>query len=347
MTTPTPRHAPFFTAEHHAVIDRILAALTDGVVASLLKDNVLKPDDQKSIVESLTAVVEQQKAEIGRLQVVVNTLQQTIQSAPAPASSPTPVPAPAPTVPTAIPPVSGSSVKLEVPKFGGTESDQLLRWILQVSTAANARQITADSMRTVFAMSYLTGRTVEWAYSRKLSDLVCFPSYQNFLDQLKTTFLPPNSDFRHRTRFLACKQGKRSLREFIQELRFLAASITDEASLPEATRVTVFMNGLNVGAARTQLFRKYPSSFNDAVQIALSEEISDNVANSNGVDPYDMDVNNINKQTPRSKPTCYNCGRPGHYSRQCRAPRKKAGQNDSSTPKKEPRVSIQGNEKSQ
>jgi hypothetical protein len=58
----------------------------------------------------------------------------------------------------------------------------------------------------------------------------------------------------------------------VHELRYLAASLSDESSLPEPTRVTVFMNGLNACEARTQLFRTYPQSFEEAVTTALSEE---------------------------------------------------------------------------
>ncbi|ETV79226.1 hypothetical protein H257_07293 [Aphanomyces astaci] len=48
-------------------------------------------------------------------------------------------------------------IKLEVTKFGGAESDKLLRWILQVETAANAQRILDDDTRVAFAMSHLKG----------------------------------------------------------------------------------------------------------------------------------------------------------------------------------------------
>ena len=42
--------------------------------------------------------------------------------------------------------------------------------------------------------------------------------------------------------------------------------------LPEAVRVTIFMEGLQNGVARTEVFRVHPSTFEAAVEIALNAE---------------------------------------------------------------------------
>ncbi|KAF0702352.1 hypothetical protein AaE_015994 [Aphanomyces astaci] len=156
------------------------------------------------------------------------------------------------------------SIKLDVAKFGGAVSDKLLRWLLQVSTAADAQHIPDDATRVAFAMSHLKGRADDWAFSERLTDRHCFPSIAVFETELKAMLLPPNSDFRYRSQYLACKQGKRSLQEFIHDLRFFAANINDKELLPESLRVTVFMDDLNQGPARTQLFRAYPDIFEEA-----------------------------------------------------------------------------------
>ncbi|RHY13929.1 hypothetical protein DYB25_011614 [Aphanomyces astaci] len=200
-------------------------------------------------------------------------------------------------------------IKLEVTKFGGAESDKLLRWILQVETAANAQRILDDDTRVAFAMSHLKGRAEYWVFSKRLTDPLCFPSLDDFMHEMKSTFLPPNSDFRYRTKFLECKQEKRSLQEYIHDLRFLAANVNDEESLPEAMRVTVFMAGLNQGPARTQLFREYPTTFEAAVRIALSESFSSTLAHGR-TNSSDMEVSTVAHGTEDRK--CFNCGRVGH-----------------------------------
>ncbi|RLN99139.1 hypothetical protein DYB28_011126, partial [Aphanomyces astaci] len=84
------------------------------------------------------------------------------------------------------------SIKLDVAKFGGAESDKLLRWLLQVSTAADAQRISDDATRVAFAMSHLKGRAEDWAFSKRLTDRHCFPSFAVFETELKAMFLPPN-----------------------------------------------------------------------------------------------------------------------------------------------------------
>ncbi|RLO12404.1 hypothetical protein DYB28_012230, partial [Aphanomyces astaci] len=212
------------------------------------------------------------------------------------------------------------SIKLDVAKFGGAESDKHLRWLLQVSTAADAQHISDDATHVALVMSHLKGRAEDWAFSKRLNRH-CFPSFAVFETELKAMFLPPNSDFRYRSQYLACKQGKRSLQEFIHDLRFLAANINEEESLPEPLRVTVFMAGLNQGPARTQLFRAYPDTFEEAVRIALSESFSSSFAHARAAFS-DMDVSML-VQTSDDR-TCFNCGRPGHLSRACPAPHRVA-----------------------
>uniref|UniRef100_M4B2M4 Uncharacterized protein n=1 Tax=Hyaloperonospora arabidopsidis (strain Emoy2) TaxID=559515 RepID=M4B2M4_HYAAE len=42
--------------------------------------------------------------------------------------------------------------------------------------------------------------------------------------------------------------------------------------LPEAVHVTIFMEGLRTGIARAEVFRVHPSTFEEAVRIALNAE---------------------------------------------------------------------------
>ncbi|POM76747.1 LOW QUALITY PROTEIN: Pol protein [Phytophthora palmivora] len=91
--------------------------------------------------------------------------------------------------------------------------------------------------------------------------------------RLRAAFLPANYEYRQRSPFLACKQGKRELHEYIQEMRVLAASMVRNP-LPEHIKVTVFMDGLKVGPSRTQLFRVHANTMEEAIQIALQEEYS-------------------------------------------------------------------------
>ncbi|POM70295.1 LOW QUALITY PROTEIN: Gag protein [Phytophthora palmivora] len=127
----------------------------------------------------------------------------------------------------------------------------------------DAALISTERLRFAFALSNLGGRAKTWAYTREATTPGCFTTWAQLLE-------PPS--FR-RTTSIVCKQGKRELHEYIQEMRVLAASLVGNP-LPEHIKVTVFMDGLKVGPSRTQLFRVHANTMEEAIQIALQEVYS-------------------------------------------------------------------------
>ncbi|KAE9263411.1 hypothetical protein PR003_g33168, partial [Phytophthora rubi] len=89
--------------------------------------------------------------------------------------------------------------------------------------------------------------------------------------ELRSTFLLANVAYRHRSSFLRCKQGKRSLQDYVMELHNLEAAVAG-APLSEDVKATVFMDGVRTGPVRTELFRRQPNTFNEAVHIAMLED---------------------------------------------------------------------------
>ncbi|ETV69575.1 hypothetical protein H257_14707 [Aphanomyces astaci] len=286
-------------AAHQAFLALLRRGFGDNDTALLLGG--MTPDNQTHLVEGIGSTIDLSVAEATAAQKITRLTRASESETPSTSRL--------------------KSIKLDVAKFGGAETEKLLRWLLQVSTAADSQRISDDATRVAFAMSHLKGRAEDWAFSKRLTDRHCFPSFAVFETELKAMFLSPNSDFRYRSQYLACKQGKRSLQEFIHDLRFLAANINDEESLPEALQVTVFMDGLNQGPARTQLFRAYPDTFEEAVRIALSESFSSSLAHTRAASS-DMDVSMLAQASDDR--TCFNCGHPGHFSRACPAPRRVA-----------------------
>ncbi|OWZ00336.1 hypothetical protein PHMEG_00028491, partial [Phytophthora megakarya] len=89
--------------------------------------------------------------------------------------------------------------------------------------------------------------------------------------QLVRVFAPPNQAYRVRSTFLSTRQGRKDLLDYVQELRTLVAGLASDP-LPEVVTVTVFIEGLRAGAARTEVFRVHPTSFEEAVNVALNAE---------------------------------------------------------------------------
>uniref|UniRef100_H3GQN2 Reverse transcriptase domain-containing protein n=1 Tax=Phytophthora ramorum TaxID=164328 RepID=H3GQN2_PHYRM len=164
-------------------------------------------------------------------------------------------------------------LRLKVNPYEGKEGENLHFWVREVELAMDAALVSDERLRVAFALSHLSGRAKSWAYTREATTPGCFASWAQLCEQLRAAFLPANYEYRQRSRFLACKQGRRELHEYIQEMRELTASLVGNP-LHEHIKVTVFMDGLRVGPARTQLFRVQASTLEEAIQIALQEEYS-------------------------------------------------------------------------
>ena len=229
--------------------------------------------------------------------------------------------------PRASPQDTRKPVRLDVPRYSGKEGENLSHWLVAVRMAIQAQLIEDQRLMVAFAMSFLDGRAKEWSYSRLMEDERSFGTWSAFVAAIKATFQPPHSEMRSRARFLSCRQGKRSLHDYVQELRFLSAACL-EHPIPEPVKVTIFMEGLRSGPARTQLFRAIPSTMEEGIAVSMMEEHSYRSATgagfgSSGATPMDL----CSAETPRTEAVCFNCGKPGHYKRDCRLPRQERGRN--------------------
>jgi hypothetical protein len=72
-----------------------------------------------------------------------------------------------------------------------------------------------------FALSCLAGNARAWGYNLLLADRNVFPDYATFKQKLSTEFEPPRTLQRAISELLDLSQGKRSLHEYIQLMRYL------------------------------------------------------------------------------------------------------------------------------
>ncbi|KAI9988926.1 hypothetical protein PInf_022614 [Phytophthora infestans] len=164
-------------------------------------------------------------------------------------------------------------IRLEGPAFEKKEGENLHFWVREEEIAMKAGLISDEPLRVAYALYNPGGRVKHWAYARETTSPGCFASWAQLCEQLRAAFLPANSEFHQRSRFLACKQGKREVQEYVQEMRTLVASLAGNP-LPEDIKTTVFMDDLKVGPARALLFRVQANTMEEAIQIALQEEYS-------------------------------------------------------------------------
>jgi len=230
-------------------------------------------------------------------------------------------------------------LKLYVPLYKGEDSQNLPRWFVSVERAITAQQIEDESLKVSFVISKLDGPARSWAEGCQLADPNAFRTYQGLKESLLETFQPPKSEFRARAEYLDIRQGKRDVHEYVQIARDLISCIVIEP-MDEATKVTTFIKGLNDGPVRTQLFRVYPETLEQAISLVIQEDFSLKQAKGSrtklpdvpaqsrkgsGSGPVPMELCAMQSESSggprRSKRdmTCYRCQRKGHAAYECKA----------------------------
>ncbi|KAG6616978.1 Gag protein [Phytophthora cinnamomi] len=103
--------------------------------------------------------------------------------------------------------------------------------------------LQSEHQRVELAISKLGGRAREWALTSGSSVGQAFLTWDELKQQLSRLFSPPSHAYRVRSKFLATRQVKKDLVDYVQELRTLIS-----------------------------VFRSHPTSFEEAVAVALNTE---------------------------------------------------------------------------
>ncbi|KAF1315121.1 Gag protein, partial [Globisporangium splendens] len=282
MASVDPAQFPHLSAEHRSVLTRMAQALGDQVALELLSaspeqqifrleqfenfSNAQRLEGERSAqaqmqaAASLTAEMLRSAAESREaLERVVSVVAGAATSLSSAASAPQ---TPASQTP------RPRAVKIDAPKFDGADGDKLIHWLLAVERCAKAQLIDSNEQMVSYAISNLRGRASEWAFSTLLADECAFDTWDIFRARITAMYQPPNNEVLLQGRFFSLKQGKLSLERYIQEMRSLCAAITT-SPLPESVKVPAFLNGLNSGPARQELYRRLPATMEDAIRIAL------------------------------------------------------------------------------
>ncbi|KAF1328944.1 Pol protein, partial [Globisporangium splendens] len=351
MASIDPAQFPHLSAEHRSVLTRMAQALGDQVALDVLSaspeqqifrleqfenfSNAQRLEGERSAqaqmqataswtAEMLRSAAESREALERVVSVVAGAATSLSSAASAPQTPASQTPRP-------------RAVKIDAPKFDGADGDKLIHWLLAVERCAKAQLIDSNEQMVSYAISNLRGRASEWAFSTLLADECAFDTWDIFRARITAMYQPPNNEVLLQGRFFSLKQGKLSLERYIQEMRSLCAAITT-SPLPESVKVPAFLNGLNSGPARQELYRRLPATMEDAIRIALVEQQSFrvsrpdwNAGRHNGAHHSHRAVTNERRfhgPTPMdlssAEVTYFNCGKRGHYQSKCPAPRQSA-----------------------
>jgi hypothetical protein len=255
-------------------------------------------------------------------------------------------------------PDSTGILKIKPSSYSGKEKESLRCWFVEIDAANITRKLSLQSQMVAFALSCLAGNARVWGYNLLLADRNVFPDYDTFKQKLSTEFEPPRTLQRAISELLDLSQGKRSLHEYIQQMRYLISCVSTE-SPSKSVKVAHFMRGLRSGYVRDEVYRLTPETFDEAVHYALDAEFNcrqqkADLNSNRGISTYPrhhsrpaassgptpMDISSITTSSrpqstsrvsysrtgpPVRRPagtTCNNCGKQGHWSPECRQPRK-------------------------
>ncbi|XP_028237019.1 uncharacterized protein LOC114416356 [Glycine soja] len=180
-----------------------------------------------------------------------------------PTSFPSPQPEPPPPSPV---PATQHKMKLEVPRFDGTEP---LGWIFKINQYFEYHG-TPERDRLTIASFYMEGRALAWF--QWMSSNAQFTSWPGFLQALQTRFAP--SQYEDPTGVLFKLTQKGSVNQYLSEFEDLANRVI---GLPSPFLLSCFISGLNP-EIRREVQAHQPLTLVQAAGLAKlqEEKISDN-----------------------------------------------------------------------
>jgi len=227
-------------------------------------------------------------------------------------------------------------IAVKIPTFKGAPKENVMTWMLQVQNVFKAQGIEDEQKRICYAATGFEDAALQW-YLNKVAaandeeEENTFEDWNTFADELKNSFQPPNYQQYLRRQLKSLRQTN-SVQEYASQFRNIMGQVTD---MGEPDKIGYFIDGLKP-ATRMEVSYRSPETFEEAWQAAIKYDTAMFGQGKPIVNYNPPPTKNFSKPTPmeldqaetqrkyfkpnnKKKGNCYNCGKPGHHSRECRS----------------------------
>ena len=230
-------------------------------------------------------------------------------------SNPTPTPTP--------------KINVKLPTYSGNPGENIWMWALQTKSIFMSQGITDEFTRICYAVTALTDGAQHWFQNQCTANQGKCPwsTWDEFVQAIQKAFQPPNYQQYLRDRLDRTKQTG-SVQEYATRFRNVLGQVENMA---EEDKIRNFLRGLKP-STRAEVKYRAPSTFEEAWQWAINYDTAHygdemdrprkpksghrRAPRNNESTPMELD--SMEKRESRKTKTCHQCGKPGHYARNCR-----------------------------
>ena len=235
-------------------------------------------------------------------------------------------------------------ISLRIPSFKGEAGENVVVWLRQTKNILRAQKVTDESIMIHYAATGFEDAALHW-FVNKVKDTTgpAFTDWVDFTKALKDAFQPPHYQQYLRTQLKHLHQTG-DIQEYTSQFRNVVSQIDNMGPLDQ---VAYYIDGLKP-ATKMEVSYQAPETLDEAWKLAIRYDTAkfglgkptikvhtsykQKSHKNNGFRPMELDQTEVRKSyhnnaqqknmfTLNKKDiVCYNCGKKGHMSKECRSP---------------------------